>query len=154
MAQEKPKSNSPKNPKKKRRRGSKQRKNRNETSILDPVEKVQSKKRPTKDYGPIEVLKIEEPSPLCALCSQPIKGIAQALSGPGAGEFSHFDCVINKIKEDEKPTEKQKVSYIGRGTFAIIDTDDEGKMVFIKRIVWETAEKFDEMKKYVEGTKK
>ncbi len=154
MAQENPKNSQQKNSKKKRRRNSKQKKSKNTPSILDPVSKGQKKKRPLTDYDPIEVLTVEEPSPLCTICSKPIKAIAQALSGPGEDEYAHFDCVLEKIREDEKPTEKQKVSYIGRGTFAIIDTDDEGNMVFTKRIVWETAEKFDAMKKFVEGNKK
>ncbi|MBN2861408.1 MAG: hypothetical protein JXK93_14165 [Sphaerochaetaceae bacterium] len=155
MAQEKTKQSTPKNSRKRRRKSSKQRKERGgNTTILDPLDSNRKKKRPLTQYDPIEVLKVEEPAPLCALCSQPIKAIAQALSGPGEGEYSHFDCVIRKITEDERPTEKQKVSYIGKGTFAIVDTNDEGHMVFVKRIVWESAEKFEEMKKFVEGSKR
>ncbi len=154
MAQEKTKQSTPKNSRKRRRKNSKQRNERGNTSILDPLASNRKKKRPLTQYDPVDVLKIEEPTPVCALCSQPIKAIAQALSGPGEGEYSHFDCVIRKITEDERPTEKQKVSYIGKGTFAIVDTNDEGQMVFVKRIVWESAEKFEEMKKFVEGSKR
>ncbi len=152
MAQAKNQDSSKSNKKKRRKRGKQQ--NTKDVSILEPIHKGQKKKRTLPVIPPIEVPTVEEPLPICALCSKPIKGIAQALSGPADGQLSHFDCVLEKIAEDEKPLPHQKISYIGRGMFAIVDKDEEGKLLFTKRITWETAERFDAMKKLVEGTKK
>jgi hypothetical protein len=90
---------------------------------------------------------------VCPLCGEVIENIASALTYPEGG-FCHFDCVLEKIAKDERLTDKQKVSYIGRGTFAIVEENGEGGFSFAKRIVWETAENLDTMKKYVEATKK
>ena len=61
--------------------------------------------------------------------------------------------VIEKLSKEEKLAEGEKISYIGRGTFAIVTKDEEGKMAFRKTIEVEKPEVFSQMKKYVEGTK-
>ena len=101
----------------------------------------------------LPVKKVEEPLEICPLCNQVIENIAQALSHHEGGHC-HFDCILAKIAEDEHITEKQKVSYIGRGTFAVVEPKEEGGFVFVKRIVWENQESLDAMKKYVEANKK
>ncbi len=102
---------------------------------------------------PLPVKRIEEPLLECPLCGKVIENIASALTHPDGG-FCHFDCVLEKLSNDEHLTEKQKVSYIGRGTFAVVEENDETGFSFTKRIIWETPESFDIMKKYVEANKK
>jgi len=89
----------------------------------------------------------------CPLCGKVIENIASALIYPEGG-FCHFDCVLEKIAKDERLTDKQKVSYIGRGTFAVVEENEENGFTFAKKIIWETPENLDTMKKYVEATKK
>lgn len=102
---------------------------------------------------PLPVKRIEEPLLECPLCGEVIENIASALTHPEGG-FCHFDCVLEKISKDEHLTDKQKVSYIGRGTFAVVEEDEEKGFSFTKKIIWETPESFDIMKKYVEANKK
>lgn len=102
---------------------------------------------------PLPVRRIEEPLLDCPLCGKVIENIASALTHPDGG-FCHFDCVLEKIAKDERVTDKQKVSYIGRGTFAIVEEKDDHSFSFAKRIVWETPENLESMKKYVEANKK
>lgn len=102
---------------------------------------------------PLPVKRVEEPLVNCPLCGQVVEIIASALTHPEGG-FCHFDCVLEKIGKDEHLTDKQKVSYIGRGTFAVVESEEENSFTFVKKIVWETPETFDTMKKYVEATKK
>ena len=71
---------------------------------------------------------------------------------PIGGLALSFDCVLS-ILQKKKPAENQKVSYIGRGTFAVVETKEDGTFTFIRRVVWENAETFEQMKKFVEATK-
>ncbi len=102
---------------------------------------------------PLPIKRIEEPLLECPLCGKVIENIASALTYPEGG-FCHFDCVLEKIAKDERITENQKVSYIGRGTFAVVEENEENGFSFTKKIIWETLESLDIMKKYVETNKK
>lgn len=102
---------------------------------------------------PLPVKRVEEPLLECPLCGKVIELIASALTHPSGG-FCHFDCVLEKISKDEHLTDAQKVSYIGRGTFAVVEANAENGFTFVKKIIWETPESFNTMKKYVEANKK
>jgi len=96
--------------------------------------------------------KVVEPKPVCKICGKPIETIADSISEPNGG-YSHFSCVITKIEKDEKITDKQKVSYLGRGAFGVIETID-GHFSILKTINYETPESFSSMKKFVDAQKK
>jgi hypothetical protein len=142
-------------PKKRRRRNKQKNKMSTQNNQPDTSQVGKKKRRPVSSLQlPIKVPRVQEPLPTCALCGKPIQAISQSISGPVAGELNHFDCVLRKIEDEEKLLPHQKISYIGRGTFAIVDKDEEGKMVFVKQIVFETPETFNAMKKFVEGNKR
>lgn len=102
---------------------------------------------------PAEAVKrVVEPEDICELCSKPIGVIASALGGQGGG-YVHFDCALESLAKERRLTETQKISYIGRGTFAVVQTEEDGSFTFVERIVWETPQAFDAMKKYVEANK-
>ncbi|AEV28349.1 hypothetical protein SpiGrapes_0494 [Sphaerochaeta pleomorpha str. Grapes] len=101
----------------------------------------------------LPVKKVQEPLEVCPICNKTIENIAEAFTSESGGH-SHFDCVLKKIAESETLAENQKVSYIGRGTFAVVEPKEGGGFTFVKRIVWENQETFDAMKKYVEAAKK
>ena len=100
----------------------------------------------------VEVPQIKEPMPVCSICGEPINAIVEAIR-EADGSYSHFDCVINKIKEQYKVTEPDTVSYVGHGCFAVVGKNEEGSMVFKERIQYESSETFSEMKKFVEASK-
>ncbi len=95
---------------------------------------------------------VKEPMPVCSTCGKPITLISEAIREPD-NSFSHFDCVINKIKEQYDVRDGETVSYVGQGCFAIVAKDEEGKMYFRERIPYESNETFISMKKYVEDSK-
>lgn len=136
---------------KRRRRGGKQTQKSGSGGNQHPSQ--EKKRRPEHARTPIVVPRVQEPVPLCAFCSKPIEAITQAISGPEVGIFYHFDCVLRKISEDEKLLPTQKVSYIGKGVFAVVDTDAEGKFIIVKRIPFESPESFAAMKQFVEEQK-
>lgn len=101
----------------------------------------------------VEVKKVSEPRPLCSICSEPIESIIEAIS-ESEGSFSHFDCVIKKLSEKYNVGENEKISYCGQGNFAIFVKNEEGNYFIKEKIPYENANSFDNMKKFVEGTKK
>jgi len=100
----------------------------------------------------VEIKRIKEPRPTCSICGQPIELIVEAVSEPDGG-YSHFDCIVDKLKEKYGVKEPDVVSYIGQGCFAVCSRDDEGKFFIKERISYESSEAFTRMKKFVEETK-
>ncbi len=142
-------------PRKRRKRNKQQQLKKPAKNVGNEKSVVHQKKRPPMSPVPtIKVPKVHEPLPNCSICGKPIQAISQAISGPTKDDINHFDCVLRKIEEDEKVVAPKKVSYIGKGTFAIIDTDSEGKLMFTKKIVFESPEHFDIYKKFVEEQKR
>jgi len=100
----------------------------------------------------VEIKSINEPRPVCVLCGKTIDSIANAISEPDGG-YSHFDCVIDKIRNDYNVTEPDVVSYIGQGRFGICSKDSNGNYIIKQRINYEPTDSFLAMKKFVEGTR-
>ncbi len=101
---------------------------------------------------PVAVKKVVEPEDVCVLCSKAIDVIASALSCPEGG-YAHFDCVLAQLEKERTLAEGQKISYIGRGSFAVVQSEADGSFTFVERIAWENPQAFDAMKKYVEANK-
>lgn len=112
----------------------------------------QGVKTPHSSLPALNVKCVVEPHPSCAYCEKTIDIIASSIRGD-EDKYYHFDCMIKKLSNEENLADGEKISYIGRGTFAIISKNDEGKLVFRKTIEVEKAEVFNQMKKYVEGIK-
>jgi hypothetical protein len=107
-----------------------------------------------KKKNKIEFPIVTEPLHKCSLCGKTIENIAEAISESEPKTFSHFDCVLQKIAKQENLGENQKISYIGKGIFAVVESDNKGNFQFLKKIVYEEPEKFEAMKLYVEELKK
>ena len=113
---------------------------------------MRKKNRQHSSFPDVEVKSINEPRPVCVLCGKIIDNIADAISEPG-GNYSHFDCVIDKIKNEYHVTEPDVVSYIGQGRFGICTKDSNDNYTIKERINYESTDSFMAMKKFVEGTK-
>ncbi len=95
---------------------------------------------------------VKEPLLVCPDCNERIQCIAEAISIAN-GEFVHFDCMIERIRKAENLKEGQSISYIGKGNFAIVEKDDEGKFHIVKTIPVEEEKAFNSVKEYVESLK-
>ena len=115
-----------------------------------PAEAVQLKKHMVFDE--LDVPQVNEPKPVCRICGQTIDFIAEAISESDGG-FSHFDCVLNKLRQEYQVKEDETLSYVGHGNFAVFCKDDEGKLVIKTRIPYESKDSYDSAKKFVEGSK-
>jgi len=137
--------------KRKRKKSNSDKKNVVNKSVAKLLPK-QGIKTPHSSLPPINIKSVVEPHLTCTYCDKVIENIASAIRGE-EDNYYHFDCMIEKLSKEEKLDEGEKISYIGRGTFAIVKKDEEGKLVFRKTMEVEKAEVFNQMKKYVEGIK-
>ena len=103
-------------------------------------------------FDDLDVPQVNEPRPVCKICGQNIDFIAEAIS-EGDGSFSHFDCVLEKLKEEYHVKEGETLSYVGHGNFAVFAKDENGKLVITTRIPYESKDSYDSAKKFVEGSK-
>lgn len=101
----------------------------------------------------VYVPKVQEPMVVCSICGGTIDTIANAISEPD-GSYSHFDCVLKKIGDSYGLRPGQKVSYLGRGVFGIIETDEKGGFTIVERVSYESPEAFSAMKGFVERSRK
>ena len=79
----------------------------------------------------------------CEICGEAISDIANAISNRGSEKPVHFDCVVNKLSESEKPGMNEKIAYIGQGKFAVIhfeNAHDQKHFTIRKTIEWEARD--------------
>ena len=103
-------------------------------------------------FDEVDVPQINEPRPVCRICGQNIDFIAEAISESDGG-FSHFDCVLNKLREEYQVKEDETLSYVGHGNFAVFYRNEEGKLTIRTRIPYESKDSYDSAKRFVEGSK-
>ena len=73
-----------------------------------------------------------------------------ALVSPENGEPIHFDCVIEKLGENENLAQLEKICYLGQGTFGIIkfkSGSSNRDFIIKKRIPYESKEKTAQWRK-------
>ncbi len=80
---------------------------------------------------------------LCEICNQPILELASAMANKGSGNPVHFDCIVKKLSENERLSEKDRMTYIGNGKFAVLHFENPHDMrhfSIVKEIEWERNE--------------
>ncbi len=91
----------------------------------------------------------------CVRCSETIRNPETALSTPENGDPIHFDCAIREVADKEELGPKEKVCYLGQGTFGVIQYGmgkNEQGFSIKKRIPYETAEKTVEWRKTIRNS--
>ena len=84
----------------------------------------------------------DRPKPPCGICDEPIKDITSALARPSDGVAVHFDCALKEAGDKLNPGEGERVIYLGRGQFAVVDEKDyqQRKLRVIRKMDWENQE--------------
>jgi hypothetical protein len=83
--------------------------------------------------GGVETI-VRTPPPACPLCGKPVTEILSALSERASGSPAHFDCVLASLTEAERPQCQGRITYLGAGVFAVVESDPRNPQRFqIKR---------------------
>ncbi len=88
----------------------------------------------------------DQPAVICSVCQKQIFDLSSALAGRDGGTPVHFDCALAKASEGELLESSERVAYVGRGAFAVVEYRDKSMTAFTikRRIQWEKeGEKFD-----------
>jgi len=82
------------------------------------------------------------PAVVCSVCGKNIRDLSSAIKEQVSGQPAHFDCIINKIAENEPVKEQEKIVYLGSGKFAVIECENNQNKNFkiIKEINYEEKE--------------
>ena len=57
----------------------------------------------------------------CLICNRPIIDMYSAIESGDKDEPSHFECMVTLLSEKENLNEKDKICYMGNGSFGIIE---------------------------------
>ena len=82
----------------------------------------------------------------CHLCGKQIFDMSTALADRDSPEPVHFDCALQKISEFETLAPGEKILYIGKGSFAVVEFAEGSQTVFTvkRKVPWEKEnQKYD-----------
>ncbi|MFP4363411.1 MAG: hypothetical protein ACLFR1_06035 [Spirochaetia bacterium] len=99
------------------------------------------KKRKQKKYPNLEI---------CSICENEIRDVLNAISYGENHAPVHFDCVLQNLRETEELKRDEKIVYLGKGSFGIIQFRNPPSPIrfFVrKRIQIEDIEKKPEWRK-------
>jgi hypothetical protein len=88
----------------------------------------------------------DQPAVVCSICQKQIFDLSSALAGRDGGLPVHFDCALAQASVGENLEPNERVAYIGRGAFAVVEYRDKSLTAFTikRRIQWEKeGEKFE-----------
>lgn len=71
---------------------------------------------------------ISPDSGVCSICGKNITNVATALLDGSDGAIAHFDCIYDKLRDKYKLNDNERLSYVGNGTFAVIEDYREGQV--------------------------
>jgi hypothetical protein len=83
--------------------------------------------------------------PKCPYCGQNVRDVLTAIALNEGATPAHFDCVLRQLAEEEELQPKEKIIYLGNGSFGIVrfkSQSDPKNFVIRKRIQIE-PEKID-----------
>ena len=89
---------------------------------------------------------------VCTRCGEQIRHPEMAMASPENGEPIHFDCAIQEVADREELGAREKICYLGQGSFGIIKYSSgstEKNFEVRKRIPYENKEKEAEWRKHM-----
>lgn len=101
---------------------------RSNKPAIDPRKAWMPDPPPAREYPP------------CTVSGEPIDDIYAAIADPRTGEPAKLDSVIQKLSEQERLGENERICYIGEGQFGVVrEVERNGKnaIEIIKRIPYE-----------------
>jgi len=113
-----------------------------------PREGERAPEKARAEDAPVEQKSVlaDQPAVVCSICGKQIFDLSSALAGRDGGTPVHFDCALAQAAEGERLEPSERVAYVGRGAFAVVEYRDKSMTAFTikRRIQWEKeGEKFD-----------
>jgi hypothetical protein len=105
---------------------------------------VETNKEPEKEQS------AEKISVSCVICGREILDVLTAISVGEESEPAHFDCVVTELAKDEELQPDEKIVYLGRGCFGIVqfrNPSSQSRIFVRKRIQLEDMEKRPQWRK-------
>ncbi|MGL4524008.1 MAG: hypothetical protein ACRCVN_00600 [Spirochaetia bacterium] len=65
--------------------------------------------------------------PVCPICEKKILSSSSIVENPGTGDPSHFECVLQSLKNNHPLEKDQRLAYLGSGVFAVIEQEHPGR---------------------------
>ena len=89
----------------------------------------------------------------CPICGKGVRDLLTAIAWGEERKPSHFDCVLKSISEQEEMLPREKIVYLGAGSFGIVKfrsgSGSASRFVVRKRIQMEEKEEPLEWRKKV-----
>ena len=99
------------------------------------------RRRPASD--PVEF-------PLCPVCEKAVRELASAITHRETGLPAHFDCVLRILREENTLSDNEKICYLGKGSFGIVQFRPNGappRFLVRQRIQYEDLETVPDWRK-------
>lgn len=85
---------------------------------------------------------------LCRLCNKPIGLLHNAICNEEG--YEHFDCVLQKLSLEKGLKQGQKISYVGKGNFAVVEMDENKTWKIIESFNYEATKENQAFKKEIQ----
>lgn len=88
--------------------------------------------------------------PICPVCQKPVRELHAAIAHRETGRPAHFDCILQLLREDNELENSEKICYLGKGTFGIVQfRQNSGPLRFLirKRIQYEQTDGFPDWRR-------
>jgi hypothetical protein len=86
--------------------------------------------------------------PICPICQSSVRDLYTAIAFGEENIPAHFDCIMKELAASEELQEKERISYLGGGSFGIVQNTGGGKFFIRKRIQFEQKELNLDWRKY------
>jgi len=82
-----------------------------------------------KENAPFHVNTFEKSK--CTFCEKLIDDMSSAIFDKEKNQYFHFNCVMNKLGDENSIQVKERVVYLGSGAFGIIENQDNNSSKFL-----------------------
>jgi len=78
----------------------------------------------------------------CEVCNEPIGDIITAIAKPDSNLPIHFECALEIVSEELNPGDDEKVIYLGKGNFAVVELKayQRKRLIVRRQVDWEDVE--------------
>lgn len=96
---------------------------------------------------------VEIPELECPICHKNIRYLASAICIDADKTPAHFDCVLARLQQENELMEKERICYLGNGSFGIVKQVEGNTQKFFirKRIQFEEPETHPEWRKNMQS---